>query len=121
MSKTKEKFIPIEQVSKPTAEPRIVSYDEFERHRRTLNWTFGFIVAVLVICFTSFILFLLDAYRFHSQVLAENTRSLQALQQENQYLKIARLENRLHQLEDSLASRQRPIIPTSKQSPTQKR
>jgi len=44
---------------------------------KILNWTFGFLVAVLVVCVVAFITFLLDAWRFHSTTYDEYRNVLQ--------------------------------------------
>lgn len=50
---------------------------ELERQSKLLNWTFGFIIAILIVCFIAFITFLLDAWRFHQESYLEFTKTLE--------------------------------------------
>lgn len=50
---------------------------ELERQGQIINWTFGFIVAILIVCFVAFVTFLLDAWRFHQESYTEFTKILE--------------------------------------------
>lgn len=54
-----------------------VQGEELRKQRKLLNWTFGFIIAILIICFVAFITFLLDAWRFHQESYIEFTKTLE--------------------------------------------
>lgn len=103
MSPSEDKFIPIETISKSTTstEPstRIVSQEEFDKHRKILDWTFGFIVAVLIVCFSSFVVFVVDAWQFHSETIHENSKIIEELRKENADLRIGNLSKRVDDLE----------------------
>ena len=67
---------------------------DLSSHKKLLDWTFGFIVAILVVCVMAFVTFLLDAWRFQANEYAKFTGTLN--QQQNQ--KIGVMES-LHSLE----------------------
>jgi len=117
MSKGKAKFIPIENVSRPTAQPRLVSYEEFDRHRKILDWTFGFIVAAFIILLTSFVVFIVDAWKFHSQTLIENTRTIEALKHDNQDIKFSELQKQIDELKKSSSNNNQTPTKPPKQNP----
>ncbi len=104
MSKATEKFIPLEDVSKPTAQPRLVSYEEFEKHRKILDWTFGFIVAAFIVLLTSFVVFIVDAWKLHDEILRENTQAIESLKKENQDLKFLELQKQIDDLKRATSS-----------------
>ena len=122
MSPSEEKFIPIETISKPSTptEPlkRLVSQEDFDKHRKLLDWTFGFIVAVLIVCFTSFIVFVIDAWKFHSETIHENSKVIEELRKENGDLRIANLSKRVDDLERLSATENHKASPTKKPKPT---
>jgi len=104
MKKPQSSFIPLPKAAKtPSAEQwpsaRLVSQDEFRKHQRILNWTFGFIVAVLVICLTSFVALIIDTWRFHSTVIDKNSNMIERLEKENQESRIQELTKRIEELE----------------------
>lgn len=56
---------------------------------KLLTWTFGFMVAILVVCVIAFVTFLLDAYRYHTESYNEYRKTLEEVRQE---IKTDRLE-----------------------------
>ena len=57
---------------------------QLEWQGKILNWTFGFLVAILIVCFVAFVTFILDAWRYHAEsyqeyksVLIEVSKKLQ--------------------------------------------
>lgn len=40
---------------------------DLRSQRKIMDWTFGFIIAILIICFIGYITFLIDAWRFHAE------------------------------------------------------
>jgi predicted PurR-regulated permease PerM len=106
MKKTKKEFISLAEISQagqsgqPTS-VRAVSQEDFDKHRKILDWTFGFIVAVLIICFTSFVVLIIDSWKFHSEIAEKNSRMIEQLQRENQELKFKALANRIEELESA--------------------
>jgi len=87
---------------------QVVSQDQFrpfteniERQGKLLDWTFGFIIAVLIACFLGFVTFAIDAWKFHAEKTEEYTKAIQVLQKENSDLKLDVIEKRLDKLEGS--------------------
>jgi hypothetical protein len=122
MSPSKEKFIPIETISKaptaPESPTRLVSQEEFDKHRKILDWTFGFIVAVLIVCFTSFVVFVIDAWKFHSEMVQENSKVIEELKKENADLRIANLSKRVDALEQLSATQTLKASSSKESKPT---
>ena len=65
-----------------------------DSHKRLLDWTFGFIVAILVVCFIAVVGFLLDAWRFHAEQYKNYSATLAQEQSQKTELK-----NRVYTLE----------------------
>jgi len=96
-------FIPLPKPVKivGTEHPHLyfVPKEEFEKHKKILNWTFGFVVAALAICFTTFILLIIDAWRFHSSTVEKNSNIIERLEKENRELIFQALTERIKELE----------------------
>lgn len=59
--------------------------NQLERQGKILDWTYGFIIAVLVVCVIAFITFILDAWRFHFEAYSTYTQTIESLKKnENQ-------------------------------------
>lgn len=84
-----------------------VSRGEFEEHikdytfqKSILNWTFYFLVTILIVCVISFITFIIDAWKFHTDTTKEYQKTVQEIKQENTILKINELNSKIEQLEN---------------------
>jgi predicted PurR-regulated permease PerM len=104
MKKPLSRFIPLPKAAKTSSAEqsslaRLVSQDEFKKHQRILNWTFVFVVAALAICFTTFILLIVDVWKFHSTVIEKNSNMIERLEKENQESRIQELTKRIEELE----------------------
>ncbi len=51
--------------------------EELKRQGKLLNWTYGFMVAILIVCLIAFITFMIDAWRFHAESYVEFTKTLE--------------------------------------------
>lgn len=108
-------FIPLPS----TGEPSIVEIHgkvnqhtkDLVRQEKILNWTFGFIVAILVVCVIAFITFLIDAWRYHNEAYKENTTIIESLKKENQELKNDLYNQKLQILQNEINSLK--LTPTS--------
>ncbi len=108
-----EKFIRLESISHSPQEIPLVSQEEFDKHRKILDWTFGFIVAIVVVCFTTFILLVWDVWKFHTETVRENSRIIQELRKENQESKFTNINKRLDDFEKLLTRQtETPTTPT---------
>lgn len=83
--------------------------DEFEDHKkdfnfqkRISNWTFALVIAFLVVCFISFITFIIDAYKFHYDANKELNSTIKELKKENSDLKFENLNNKIESLEKKI-------------------
>ena len=83
-----------------------ISKKEFEDHKKdtdfqknTLNWTFGFIVAIVIVCVISFVTFIVDAWNLHSNTYKEYNQTIQELKQENTTLKLNEIKIKMEYLE----------------------
>lgn len=95
--------IPIEEISRPEkAPPKLVSHEEFERHRRILNWTFGFVVVAFIVIFIGFLTFLYDAIRFHGGTAKEYARVIEELSNERHEHRLTQIVNRLDRIENAI-------------------
>ena len=100
-----------------------VSRQEFDEHRRDfafqkslLHWTFGFIVAILIVCFIAFITFIIDTYKFHTKATQDYNNEIQKLKSENKHLKFKDFDRRLNEMEkenENLKSEFNEIIKNS--------
>ena len=95
-------FQPQEEIKKVAAR-QTEQDNELRSQRKILEWTQGFVLAILVVCVIAFITFLLDAWKLHSEVLEKNTTEIQALRRENSQLKEAAMLSRIDSLEARLA------------------
>ncbi len=87
-----------------SSELRLVSQNDFDAHKKDfdfqksiINWTFGFIVAILIVCFFSYVTFLMDAWKFHDETTKDYRETLKELHEKNVDLKIQLLENKIEQ------------------------
>ncbi len=62
----------------------------FEQHQQDFsfqksisNWTFVFIIAIVIICFTSFIVFIFDAWKLHNDREKEYLETIRSLKHDN--------------------------------------
>jgi hypothetical protein len=85
---------------------QLVSKKDFDEHKKDfnfqkniLNWTFGFIVAILIVCFGSFLTFIVDAWKFHGETTKEYNKTIEELKSNNSDLKIEMLKNKIDILE----------------------
>lgn len=88
---------------------QLVSKKDFDDHKKDfdfqkiiLNWTFGLVVAVLLVCFISFITFIIDAYKFHGDITKEYNTTIKELEKENSDLKLENVIEKLDELEIKL-------------------
>ncbi|MHB8261770.1 MAG: DUF948 domain-containing protein [Bacteroidia bacterium] len=88
---------------------QFVSNKDFDEHKKDfdfqksiLNWTFGFVVAVLLVCFISFITFIIDAWKFHGDTTKEFNITVQELKKDNSTLKLENINEKLQSLEKKL-------------------
>ena len=101
----------------------MVTKEEFDRHKKILDWTFGFIVAVLVVCVIAVITFLLDAWRFHSEAYerfstALHDRDQQEIVKMNEIIQI--LQKEVGDLKNSTIKSDAPLPSTSEESSLEK-
>jgi hypothetical protein len=89
---------------------QLVTKEEFDKHtealagqKKLLDWTFGFIIAVLVVCVIGYLTFLLDALKFHSETEERFTEELHAAHKESIDSRFATINSRL----DSIAAHPR--------------
>ena len=75
-----------EELEKFSYETSAVTREEFEEHKKTLKRTQDFVWAILAVFFLTFILLMIDAWRFHGNQLKE-------LKEENIELKINQIIN----------------------------
>lgn len=86
---TKQPDIPIGDISSKNKAMAEIQSD-INRHeqniksqKKLMDWTFGFIIAILIICFLGFITFLLDAWRFHTESYNKFTEILKIQEEIN--------------------------------------
>ena len=96
---------PLDKEFKETYNKTHVSNEDFEAHKkdfnfhkRILDWTFAFVVAVLVICFVTFMAYMLDAWKLHSEREKEYMETVKELKHKNDN-KIRRLAHKVNLLE----------------------
>lgn len=89
----------------------MISYEDFEKHKKDFkfqkgvsNWTFGFLIAILIVCVTSFATFILDAYRFHYSATKNFETELKELKADNNSLNNQLLNQNIKILEDKINS-----------------
>ena len=87
-------------------ELRLVNIDEFEAHKKEFNkqknllsWTNGFMVTILIVVLMSFIAFLLDSWKFHSEKIEEYNNIVKSINDQKDSLKYNNLEMRVINLE----------------------
>lgn len=104
---TQQPDIPLPPITGETLQ--LVSKKDFEDHRKDfifqksiLNWTFGFIIAILIVCFFSFLTFIIDAWKFHSETTKEYQKTIQELKNNNSDLKIELLNYKIDVLENKV-------------------
>jgi len=68
--------------------------EKIDSHKRLIDWTFGFIVAVLIVCVIAVITFLIDAWRYQAN---EYTKFTEALNR--QEIQESAVTEHLHELE----------------------
>ncbi len=97
----------VEFVTNPSTEENVlVSKEEFDKLRKEFggqkkisNLTLGFIAATLLVCFLSFVTFILDAYKMHNESYIEYSKNIEALKTKNFELQIQMLELKIEKLE----------------------
>lgn len=78
----KYRLIPIENKS-VTIEEKVEQHEKnIKSQGKLLNWTFGFIIAILVMCVISYVTFLLDAWRFHITTLENFNDKIDTLEKD---------------------------------------
>jgi hypothetical protein len=88
-------------------ELRLVNIEEFEAHKKEFNkqktllsWTNGFIVTILIVVLMSFITFLLDSWKFHSEKIEEYNNLVKSFNNQKDSIKYNNLEMRILSLEN---------------------
>jgi hypothetical protein len=88
-------------------ELRLVNIEEFETHKKEfvkqknlLSWTNGFMVTILIVVLMSFITFLLDSWKFHTEKIEEYNNLVKSLKHEKDSIKYHNLEIRILNLEN---------------------
>lgn len=71
---------------------------QLERQGKILDWTFGFIIAVLVVCVIAFVTFMIDAWRFHAESYNEFTRTIEELKQSRRNIRPANMQGNPYRL-----------------------
>src|ERR1017187_1333936 len=56
---------------------------EFKSHKRLLDWTFGFMVAILIVCFLTMFSYMFDAWKLHNEREKEYAERVKELKQDN--------------------------------------
>jgi hypothetical protein len=86
---------------------RLVNFDEFQAHKKDFNkqktllsWTNGFLVTILIVVLMSFITFLVDSWRFHSEKLEEFNNIVKTYNQQMDSIKYNIIEKRIQKLEN---------------------
>jgi len=101
---------------------QLVTKEEFDKHtealagqKKLIDWTFGFIIAILAVCVIGYITFLLDGLKTHNETEVRFTQELRAAHEKLLEARFANLAARI----DSLASHPKtdtqfylPIQPT---------
>ena len=100
---------------------QVVSQQDFDDHKKDfkfqkdiLNWTFGFIVAILIVCFISFITFITDAWRFNSTTITEYNKNITDLKKENADLKTEKLNKAIEALTNKVTALEATVIDAHK-------
>ena len=81
----------------------------FKSQNKKLDWTFGFIVAVLIVCFLGFVTFLLDAWKFHSETNIEYSKTIEDLRKQNYDLKFNELSAKVDQIQDKRNQKRKSV------------
>ncbi len=61
---------------------------EISLNNKLLKWTTGFMIAIIITCFISFVSFIIDAWRFHGNKAEQYQETIEKLRKENIELKI---------------------------------
>lgn len=108
---TQQPDIPLPQFT-PGETLQLVSKKDFDEHRKDfdfqkniLNWTFGFIIAILIVCFFSYVTFIVDAYKFYGETTKEYSKNIDELKAKNSELKIENLEAKIQVLEEKITKK----------------
>jgi len=113
MTNSKEKIINILAASRLSKERDIKEMDnlrqrveDLEKKAKRLDFSLDIakvvIIGVIVVFFVSFLVFILDAYRFHANTYNEYKESVEFLKNEIQIEKEKNIRLRLDQLEEEL-------------------
>jgi hypothetical protein len=88
-------------------ELRLVNIEEFEAHKKEFNkqknllsWTNGFMVTILIVVLMSFVTFLLDSWKFHSEKIEEYNHLIKSFNHQKDSLMYNNLEIRILNLEN---------------------
>ncbi|MBC6426086.1 MAG: hypothetical protein GDA51_06390 [Ekhidna sp.] len=71
---------------------------DLSSHKTQLNWTFGFVIAVMIACFLTFVALSIDAFKFHNSTEGELNKTINKLMNENYQLKINSLKENIEAL-----------------------
>lgn len=86
---------------------------ELATQRKILNWTQGFIIAILIACFLTFIMLVIDAWKFHGGNQKRLIDKIEKIQQNYLEEKIQNLEGRIEELEkDSVINKPQKFSPS---------
>lgn len=86
---------------------------ELGTQRKILNWTQGFIIAILIACFLTFIMLVIDAWKFHGGNQKRLIDKIEKIQQNYLEEKIQNLEGRIEELEkDSVINKPQKFSPS---------
>jgi|SRR5579864_4071327 len=72
---------------------------EVSGQKRLLDWTFGFIVAILAICVVGFFTLLYDVWKFHGEEVDKNTNAIEQLKNDRINKSLDEINSRLNRLE----------------------
>ena len=88
-------------------ELRLVNIEEFEAHKKEFNkqknllsCTNGFMLTILIVVLMSFITFLLDSWKFHSEKIEEYNNLVKSFNHQKDSLMYNNLETRILNLEN---------------------
>lgn len=108
-------FIPLPQGGTSVLELVNKHTQTLARQEKLLNWTFGFIIAILAVCVIAFITFILDAWRFHYEAYRGYTKTIENLNNKNVQIKEAQINKEIQSLKNQINGKANQSTPISGQ------
>lgn len=121
-------FVAFPTAPKQQQQILLVTKDEFDKHtealagqKKLLDWTFGFMIAVLVICVIGYFTFLFDSMKLHYEIEDKFTDELNAAHEKVLDVRLTAITSRIDSISSHPKTDTQLYLPMQVPSPTVRR